>query len=139
VAVASAGPYANLHYAQTDNHVSTPPLKILQAGCPSCRPTNSVKALKAITMALKCTVIALGPWDRQTDRQMDSWTDPIALLNAHPYCRAEHNEIRQENISSPIDTHVHAGRTFDNHVTLTFYILTSESPHADGLPCKFGD
>jgi len=24
----------------------TPPLRFLQAGCPSCRPTNSVKALK---------------------------------------------------------------------------------------------
>jgi len=33
---------------QTDNHTSTPPLKsFLQAGCPSCRPANSVKALKA--------------------------------------------------------------------------------------------
>jgi len=32
---------------QTDNHISTPPLCFLQAGCPSCRPTNSVKALKA--------------------------------------------------------------------------------------------
>ena len=32
---------------QTDNHASTPPLCFLQAGCPSCRPTNSVKALKA--------------------------------------------------------------------------------------------
>jgi len=31
---------------QTDNHASTPPLCLLQAGCPSCRPTNSVKALK---------------------------------------------------------------------------------------------
>jgi len=30
---------------QTDNHASTPPLSFLQAGCPSCRPTNSVKAL----------------------------------------------------------------------------------------------
>jgi len=29
---------------QTDNHASTPPLSFLQAGCPSCRPTNSVKA-----------------------------------------------------------------------------------------------
>jgi len=28
---------------QTDNHASTPPLSFLQAGCPSCRPTNSVK------------------------------------------------------------------------------------------------
>jgi len=33
---------------QTDNHTSTPPLSSLQAGCPSCRPTNSVKALKAL-------------------------------------------------------------------------------------------
>jgi len=33
---------------QTDNHTSIPPLSFLQAGCPSCRPTNSVKALKAL-------------------------------------------------------------------------------------------
>ena len=32
---------------RTDNHASTPPFRFLQAGCPSCRPTNSVKALKA--------------------------------------------------------------------------------------------
>jgi len=32
---------------QTDNHASTPPFSFSQAGCPSCRPTNSVKALKA--------------------------------------------------------------------------------------------
>jgi len=31
---------------QTDNHTSTPQLSFLQAGCPSCRPTNSVKALE---------------------------------------------------------------------------------------------
>jgi len=31
---------------QTDNHASTPLLSFLQAGCPSCRPTNRVKALK---------------------------------------------------------------------------------------------
>ena len=36
---------------QTDNHASTPPLSYLQAGCPSCRPTNSVKALKAKNFA----------------------------------------------------------------------------------------
>jgi len=33
---------------QTHNHVSTPPLSFLQAGCPSCCPTDSVKALKAL-------------------------------------------------------------------------------------------
>ena len=32
---------------QSDNRASTPPLRFLQAGCPSCRPTNSVKALKS--------------------------------------------------------------------------------------------
>jgi len=37
---------------QTDNHASTPRLCFLQAGCPSCRPTNSVKALKAHTSKL---------------------------------------------------------------------------------------
>jgi len=34
---------------QTDNQASTSLLSFLQAGCPSCRPTNSVKALKAIS------------------------------------------------------------------------------------------
>ena len=37
---------------QTDNHASTPPLSFLQAGCPSCCPTNSVKALKAQAVAV---------------------------------------------------------------------------------------
>ena len=34
---------------QTDNLASTPPLSFLQAGCPYCRPTNSIKALKFVT------------------------------------------------------------------------------------------
>jgi len=42
---------------QPDNHTSTSPLSFLQAGCPSCRPTNSVKALKAITTATNQTII----------------------------------------------------------------------------------
>ena len=31
-----------------DNNASTPPLSFLQAECPSCHPTSSVKALKAL-------------------------------------------------------------------------------------------
>jgi len=39
---------------QTDiYHATTPPLSFLQAGCPSCHPTNSVKALKAKHMTNK--------------------------------------------------------------------------------------
>ena len=45
---------------QTNNHASTPPLSFLQAGCPSCHPTNSVKALKALkalqAQTVTCTV-----------------------------------------------------------------------------------
>jgi len=37
---------------QTDNHASTPTLSFLQAACPSCRPTNSMKALKAVILAV---------------------------------------------------------------------------------------
>ena len=43
---------------QTDNHASTSPLSFLQAGCPSCCPTNSVKALKA----KKSYVIITNKW-----------------------------------------------------------------------------
>jgi len=32
---------------QADNHASTPPISFFTGWMPSCRPTNSVKALKA--------------------------------------------------------------------------------------------
>ena len=38
---------------QTDNHASTPPLSFLQAGCPFCHPTNSVKALKGSSVPVR--------------------------------------------------------------------------------------
>ena len=43
--MASAGPYASLHLAPDSEHPYTPaPTTLfLQAGCPSCRPTNSLK------------------------------------------------------------------------------------------------
>jgi len=44
---------------QADNHASTPPLSFLQAGCPSCRPTNSVKALKANYLLMWGTYLTL--------------------------------------------------------------------------------
>jgi len=43
VAVASAGPYANLTWPQTDNHASTPPLKFFYRpdALPAAQPTVS--------------------------------------------------------------------------------------------------
>ena len=43
---------------QTDNHASTASLGFLQAGCPSCLPTNSVKALKAKIFHINTSEIA---------------------------------------------------------------------------------
>jgi len=42
---------------QTDNHASIPPLSFLQAGCPSCHPTNSVNALKAFLYLHLCLLL----------------------------------------------------------------------------------
>jgi len=52
---------------QTDNHNSTPPLSFLQTGCPSCCPTNSIKALKA-TLQLKKHI-----WNKQQMPKINSW------------------------------------------------------------------
>ena len=39
---------------QTDNHASTPHRSVfLQAGCPSCHPTDSIKALKVLKVNSK--------------------------------------------------------------------------------------
>ena len=43
---------------QSDNHASTPPLNFLQAGCPSCRPANSVKALSLAQASVKSTLVS---------------------------------------------------------------------------------
>jgi len=44
---------------QTENHASSPPLRFLQAGCPSCHPTNSVNALKANGTIQICLLLLL--------------------------------------------------------------------------------
>jgi len=54
---------------RTDNHASTPPLSCLQVGRPSCCPTNSIKALKAINSRqikhIKATSIILSSQYRE--------------------------------------------------------------------------
>ena len=57
---------------QTDNHASTPPLSFLQARCPSCRPTNSVKALKACPDFTEFSV-------HVTTVVAPSWSDGVAI------------------------------------------------------------
>jgi len=45
VTVATAGPYASLYLTPDRKPRQHPTTQFLQAGCPSCRPTNCVKAL----------------------------------------------------------------------------------------------
>ena len=52
--MASAGPYASLYHAPDRQPRQHPTTRFLQAGCPSCHPTNSVKALKAGQCAATC-------------------------------------------------------------------------------------
>ena len=59
---------------QTDNHASTPPLCFLQAGCPSCRPTNSVKALKAIHVS---------QWHKNSTTATTPETDQLSVPDTH--------------------------------------------------------
>jgi len=47
--VASAGSYASLHLTPDREPGQQLTTQFLQAGCPSSRPTNSVKALEATT------------------------------------------------------------------------------------------
>ena len=44
---------------QTDNHASTSLLSVIQAGCPSCCPTNSVKALKECQTPQQQTLMSI--------------------------------------------------------------------------------
>jgi len=85
---------------QTDNHASTPPLSFLQAGCPSCRPTNSVKALKAPAHSNKET------WETETSlrRLSDHRITPPALRSAPAADGGEHREAEKKE---PIFSSVH--------------------------------
>jgi len=87
---------------QTDNHTSTPPLSFLQAGCPSCRPTNSVKALKATRKArqlnrivFRCLlkVSAMTSPDHSATGKLFHATGPLTAKLLSPYVDARFNVI----------------------------------------------
>ena len=63
---------------QTDNHASTPPLCFLRATCPSCRQTNSVKALKASLTATSAFESGLQQ-TQQVRVEFSTYADNVAL------------------------------------------------------------
>ena len=74
---------------QSDNHASTPPLNFLQAGCPSCRPTNSVKALKVEQQPDSSVNFYIVNYDQLT--MLPSAFSALTLLvgcqEEHPACK----------------------------------------------------
>jgi len=90
---------------QTDNHAGTTPLRSLQAGCHSCRRTNSVKALKtqadhtiravssssphlAVVLSMRsnydAAVLTTEPADVPSPRLVRVYDDGTALLRLRP-------------------------------------------------------
>jgi len=68
---------------KTDNHASNPPLSFLQAGCPSCHPTNSVKALKGKDI-IGYRYYPLSVMDNHTNTSLFNFYRPDALPDAQP-------------------------------------------------------
>jgi len=70
---------------QTDNHASTPSLSFLQAGCPSCRPTNSVKALKAKDAQRYSGIYSvLGKSLKMLEFSIENSKEPMKVLELSP-------------------------------------------------------
>jgi len=82
VAVASAGPYASLHLIP-DNHTNIPPLSFLQAGCPSCHPTNSIEALK-IHSQMTTVYNERAPSDATVSLKQSSFVKADEVLKVSP-------------------------------------------------------
>jgi len=49
---------------------STPPLSFLQAGCPTCRPTNSVIAPKAKVSKKVNIIYKRGQWSAKAESEV---------------------------------------------------------------------
>jgi len=85
---------------QTVNHASTQPLSILQARCPSCHPTNSVKAPKAQnkhqTEINKAVETQLRAVQRQTIQEENADLTKIVESETVTQHTVEHGELSAE-------------------------------------------
>ena len=122
--MASAGPHASLNLTpETDNHASTPPLT--QAGCPSCSPTNGVKALKALKEKLRETFTLSSC--HSTDSQMEV-TAPLKIRRRRIEDRGKCGHAPIENwpfhggFWAPIYRMVLRARTSPQHKHLNRFI-----------------
>jgi len=74
--------------SQTDNHASTPPLSVLQAGCSSGRPTNSVKALTVIQWYIIIVIVIMQRLTRHVSVSEDSESPALRVdARCNPHAR----------------------------------------------------
>ena len=151
MAEASAGPYASLHLAPDRQPHQHPTTLFLQAGCPSCHPINSVKALKAIKkkknnatkyrrvtharndVAKKhyhylCTVILHWPklalrwgWRLQTFEWC--WHDKARTW--HSTCQSLHHRVTRLPSVNQSATHVPRQPPVHKHISITTWTTTN--------------
>jgi len=110
---------------ETDNHTSTPPLCFLQAGCPSCCPTNSVKALKANRQTSRQTVkykyMQFGSQPLLTNSETSSIKgQDVDNLHSHKnYCQQSTRYRAVQSISKHLHIHVCFTRCYSMTEMLT--------------------
>ena len=79
---------------------STPPLSFLQAGCPSCRPTNSVKALKATNLSLNPEKM----WHMTSVDTITQWREDRSSASVVNHTIVTDPTIRQPSFDLPHHT-----------------------------------
>jgi len=118
----------------TDNHARISPLSFLQTGCPSCRPTDSVKALKAdrdtqwsqrdvhhknASVCWQWTCLTTSAWDLTwaviwlcaVSRSANAWLNCSATQRTWTYVTTAERIV--SNINRHTTWYVHLWRTRD--------------------------
>jgi len=93
---------------QTDNHASNPPLNFLHARCPSCHPTNSVKALKGLNSSLLDGI----------------FIGPLLLV----LCMSGHCQIDEADNTSMISSPVSSANSFTIFTNSRCLVVAATSP-----------
>ena len=113
---------------QTDNHACTPPLSFLQAGCPSCCPTNSVKALKGWYRSnlwwKHSAWLFLQNWWRTVVVQ---WSVVVCHRRQEDYSAAEQLQTELDSshasIASPLEVYVQCREALHDRVKQLQYLV----------------
>jgi len=94
VAVASAGLYASLHLAQTDNHTSTPPLKFFTDQMPflplnqHCQKTGGTQSTEGMSLIKRVQTLVINQSQnictRSTSVHTSTTTDHTGHVGEHP-------------------------------------------------------